>query len=967
MREMNNTVNNTGIAHLLRTHWKGYFWRVLLASLAILSVGLLQHIIVLKIPIEEIHPRLLILPVVVGGVFGFLLTTVRLMQMEQRKQMEILKHKEDELVAEIDRRKLADRRSTRLKYAIQGSNDGLWDWNIKTGKVYYSPRWEQMLGFEPGEINPHVDAWRSAIHPDDAADTFSKLDHHLSGKTRQFLSEMRLRTKNREWCWVLGRGQVVEYDDDGAPSRAVGTMTNISDRKRVEEALRLLLSGTAGALGTEFFQNLVHSLSDVLNVRFALLSTLDPVIPARLNTLAVWDRQFKERIDCCLMTGTPCEDLVRMGFYAVTEGVQSQYPDDVMTKSLNGQSYLGAAVYNQTGDVVGLLVMVDNEKLPDWKVELGKTILPIFAARAGAEIERRRVEGELIRQKERAQVTLHSIGDAVITTDADGYVEFMNPVAEAITGWSASSAVGMHLDEICVAVDNKDNKIRNVALESCLLSARTVLGMTNVRLRNSSGNIIETEQTASPIKNSNNDLLGIVVVFRDVSNAREMAKKMSWQARHDALTGLVNRREFEKKLTELIKAASQERQHHAMLYMDLDQFKVVNDTCGHFAGDEMLRQLAVILKDNARQSDTLARLGGDEFGLLLNSCDADIAKMMADKIVSSVQEFRFVWEDKIFHVGVSIGVVEISPTTESESAVMKAADMACYAAKDGGRNRVYLYEVGDEVVEQRQVEMHWVARIKQAIELKDFVLYGQRIMSLSDGGVHHYEILSRMRHEDGSIILPGRFMPAAERYNIIVDIDHFVVESVFNYIHEGLVPEDVVLSINLSGKSLSDKDLLEFILESVEKTNIKPGFLCIEITETAAIANMAHAISFIHSLQDVGILFSLDDFGSGLSSFGYLKQLPVDFLKIDGSFVKDMVGDPIDASMVAAINEIGHRMDKKTIAEFVEDENIMIALKELGVDYAQGYHIHKPEPLENILDGLVKKNISRVVPGDYST
>lgn len=956
-----HSLRESRIGFLLRKHWKGYLWRVLLAALVVLSIGLVQHMVVLEIPFAEIHPRLLIIPTVVGGVFGFLLTTVRLMQQSQRKQMELLQHKEESLMNEIYRRKASDQRSKRLTYAIQGSDDGLWDWNIRTGEVYYSPRWEKILGYEPGEVLKHVDSWRNMLHPEDAANTFDILDQHISGHTPQFLSEMRLRKKNREWCWVLGRGQVVEFEDDGKPSRVVGTMTDISDRKRVEEALHSLMSGTAGTLGAAFFQNLVHSLSDVLNVRFVMLATLDNVIPDRLNTISVWDRQFRERIDCCSMKGTPCEDVVKRGFYVVSQELQKEYPDDEMIMCLNGESYLGQALYDQAGKVVGLIAMVDNEIVPVWKMELAKIILPIFASRASAEIERRFVENELIGEKERAQVTLHSIGDAVITTDADGYIEYINPVAESITGCSASSAIGEHLDNICVAVDVEDQPVRNMALVNCLKSAATVIGVSHIRLRSRSGDYIDAEQTASPIKNNKDELLGAVVVFRDVSSAREMAKKMSWQARHDALTGLVNRREFEHRLSQLIDTASQEQQSHALLYVDLDQFKVVNDTCGHFAGDELLRQLTAMLKETVRQSDTLARLGGDEFGLLLNGCDASTARLMAEKLVSTVQEFRFVWEDKIFHIGASIGVVEITPDTESATAVMKAADMACYAAKDGGRNRLYFYEAGDELVEQRQVEMHWVARLKEAIENRDIELYGQRIMSLDDGEVHHYEVLSRMRHENGSIIPPGSFMPAAERYNIAVDVDRYVVETVFNYMQQGLVPADAVLAINLSGKSLSDESLLEFVLDHVEKLNIKRGSLCFEITETAAIANITHATKFISSLQDAGILFSLDDFGSGLSSFGYLKQLPVDFLKIDGSFVKDMVNDQIDAAMVSAINEIGHRMNKKTIAEFVEDEDIMNALKNLNVDFAQGYHIHKPEPIEDIFSTLANNEMSEAI------
>jgi len=419
-------------------------------------------------------------------------------------------------------------------------------------------------------------------------------------------------------------------------------------------------------------------------------------------------------------------------------------------------------------------------------------------------------------------------------------------------------------------------------------------------------------------------------------------------AYHDHLTGLVNRNEFDRHLKEALASAKSENVTHVLLYLDLDQFKVINDTCGHQAGDELLSQLAIVLRKRIRGNDTLARLGGDEFGLLLGNCPLDQAKSIAEEIREAISDFRFVWRDKSFGIGVSIGMAVISKTTQCADEVLSAADIACYAAKDLGRDRVHLYTDDDADLKRRHTEMQWVSRIKDALEENRFILHRQKMQSLrrNDGTVPHSEFLVRMLDDDGTIIMPGAFIPAAERYGIMTHLDRWVVEAVIKHLAHQAIQKGVHF-INLSGASLNDQGFSSFIKQQISQHNISPDLLCFEITETAAIANLSKAVDFIDEIRSLGCQFALDDFGAGLSSFSYLKTLPVDYLKIDGAFVRDLDKDPMDYAIVQAINEIGHVAGLHTIAEFVENDAALNSLKEIGVDLAQGYGIEHPQSLDS--------------------
>ncbi|TVQ73021.1 MAG: EAL domain-containing protein [Chromatiaceae bacterium] len=563
-------------------------------------------------------------------------------------------------------------------------------------------------------------------------------------------------------------------------------------------------------------------------------------------------------------------------------------------------------------------------------------------------------EEAVFNAKERAQVTLDSIGDAVVTTDADGRVDYLNPAAEALTGWPTLEARGKRPDEMFQLVNETSGATVRTPLQACLREGRNVGLANHIVMITRDGRTRAIEDSAAPIRDRQGNTIGAVLVFHDVTKPRQMARKLSWQATHDPLTGLFNRFEFERRLQVALKQTRELEAHHALLYMDLDQFKVVNDTCGHVAGDELLKQLAFTLLAKIRDSDTLARLGGDEFGVLLEHCPREKALEIANNLRQTVRQFRFVWQGRVFEVGISIGAVMLESTAEDMTAVLSAADMACFAAKERGRDRIHVYHPDDQELIQRHGEMEAVSRINQALAEHRFRLYVQPIVPVTDQQhPPHQEILLRMLDEEGRVVMPGAFIPAAERFGLMPAVDRWVVHHFFSQFAHVLKEDPrhasssggTLYAINLSGASLNDEQLPGFVIQQLERYQIPASRICFEITETAAIANLTRARLFMNELRQRGCRFALDDFGTGLSSFTYLKQLPVDYLKIDGSLVRDIARDPIDRSMVDAIARIGRVMGLHTIAEFVEDDAVLATLAELGVDFAQGYGIARPAPL----------------------
>lgn len=571
--------------------------------------------------------------------------------------------------------------------------------------------------------------------------------------------------------------------------------------------------------------------------------------------------------------------------------------------------------------------------------------------------ERKCQELQIFQQKELAEITLSSIGDGVITTDAEGRTTFLNRIAEQLTGWSNLLAAGVDVSDVLHEVDELTGEpVENVSRKCLRLRQAVGTGSRN-HIITREGRRIAVEDSAAPIWSREGEVVGAVAVFRDVSHERKLVHQLNWHAAHDSLTGLINRREFETELAHALATAKSEGQHHALLLMDLDRFSVINDTCGHAAGDLLLQLLSKMLHTHLRESDSLARIGGDELGVLLIACPLQQALTIANNMREAIKAFRFPYDNRFLDISVSIGLVPIDKDSPSMTALMIAADHACSAAKEHGRNRVHLYRESDAVMARRQGEMRWVARLSEALELQRFRLFAQPIVPLQNADPGHEEVLMRIDGGDG-LIMPGDFMPAAERYDMMGPIDRWVVEHVCRHIHaereQTLRFEEAgriapapphLYSINLSGTSLTDDRMLEHITAQFAAYGIDPASICFEITETAVIGNLAKAQQFIHQLRAMGCQFSLDDFGSGLSSFAYLRSLKVDYLKIDGVFIRDIATNDINRALVRAINEVGHVMGIQTVAEFVEDGEILDIVRAIGVDFAQGYAVGKLRPL----------------------
>ncbi|BAY18650.1 diguanylate cyclase/phosphodiesterase with PAS/PAC and GAF sensor(s) [Anabaenopsis circularis NIES-21] len=574
--------------------------------------------------------------------------------------------------------------------------------------------------------------------------------------------------------------------------------------------------------------------------------------------------------------------------------------------------------------------------------------------------ERQIIEQALFQEKELALVTLQSIGDGVITTDARGLIKYINPVAEILTGWSLSEAMGMPLTQVFQIIHENTREAAENPVEQVLDSGMIVALANHTVLITRNGRELSIEDSAAPIRTRDGDIVGVVLVFHDVTQSRNMARLLSWQAKHDSLTGLVNRREFEHRLAQAVTNAHTGTEQHALCYLDLDQFKVINDTCGHIAGDELLCEIANLFQSHIPSCETLARLGGDEFGIIFNNCSLEAAVVRANIIRENTQKFRFVWkQDKVFNISISIGLVAINADTPNMNSALSAADAACYVAKNQGRNRVHIYQADDLELARQYGEMQWVGRITQALEDNRFRLYYQSIVPVTRNHceTEHYEILLRLIDETGKLVSPMAFIPAAERYNLMQTIDRWVIHTFFTHLGQCVdfqqhycpllkYSRGCLYTINLSGASINDEQFIDFICDQFTLHQIPPAAICFEITETVAIKNLGKAAGFIRALKDFGCCFALDDFGSGMSSFAYLKNLPVDYLKIDGSFVKHIVEEPIDLAMVDAINKIGQVMGIQTIAEFVENNDILKVIQNLGVNYAQGYGVGRPTPFK---------------------
>jgi diguanylate cyclase (GGDEF)-like protein/PAS domain S-box-containing protein len=650
----------------------------------------------------------------------------------------------------------------------------------------------------------------------------------------------------------------------------------------------------------------------------------------------------------------------------------------LVTGPQNIRFYAGAPIRLADGVTLGSLCVIDH--VPRKLEEHQLLALRHLAGLAARGLESRatalnalslveKAMGELALEREFLQVTLSSIVDAVITTDPQGTVQWMNPAAERATGWSSEEAVGRNLSNVFVVFDDETRTFAASPVDMCLGRATLVQTVEQLTQVARDGREFGIECAASAIRESDGRVLGAVLTFHDVSEQRRLNSELSHRALHDLLTGLPNRPAFESSVARLLASSDSVGASHVLMYIDLDQFKMVNDAAGHAAGDQLLCQISGIVRTCVRADDTLARLGGDEFGLLLERCDVAHAHDVAQKICDQMDDFRFVYEGRRFRVGASIGLVPLGSRWPNVATVMQAADASCYAAKEEGRNRVHVWRDSDTALATRQGEMHWVSRIELALDEDRFELHGQRItpIAVDDAGLH-FEVLLRMREKQDTLTFPGAFLPIAERFHLATRIDRWVVRHAFEWMTQASRSSvDIeMMSINLSGQTLGDRAFHRDIVDMIRGASFDVSRLCFEITETAAITHLSEARTLIEDVRALGVKVALDDFGAGASSFGYIKSLPVDFLKIDGHFITNLLDDKIDNAAVRCFCDIAKVMGLKTIAEFVERDAVRDELRAIGVDMAQGYLIHKPEPLSALLSKVSRANQPFMTPGTAS-
>jgi diguanylate cyclase (GGDEF)-like protein/PAS domain S-box-containing protein len=558
-----------------------------------------------------------------------------------------------------------------------------------------------------------------------------------------------------------------------------------------------------------------------------------------------------------------------------------------------------------------------------------------------------------VSQKPRAMATLDAMGESVITVDAEGRIDYINHSAELLLGQQVNQVLGKTFSDVASLVDENDRRQLGDPVQKALSGGRVSVARRAVLVPANGGNERFVEISVTPLQLDGKDSAGLVLVLHDTSELRGLTRQMTYQASHDPLTGLVNRREFEHRLQEALDSAQSGDTGHALCYLDLDHFKVVNDTCGHTAGDNMLREIASLIKDTVRDSDTVGRIGGDEFALLLVGCPLEKARQIADNVVRSVNDYRFVWRDKIFNVGVSIGLVEIGRDSGTIEDIMNSADSACYVAKKQGGLHVHVYSAREEANARHSGEIHWLLKLQGALRDNKFELYYQPIVHARAGGMSGpaLEVFVRLAGENGQPASPpAEFIRAAERYRLMPHVDRWVVQAVLAALGRGglKLPPGRSVAINIAGQTLGDAEFLEFVVECFDHTGANPGDICFEVTEASVVANLEHAQRFLGVLHGMGCEFALDNFGRGLSSFSTLKTLPMDYLKIDGSFIKNLAGDAVNQAMVAAMIELSRSLNFRVVAEHVEDQWALDTVTGMGIDFVQGFMVGRPQPLSMI-------------------
>ncbi|HEU4460794.1 MAG TPA: EAL domain-containing protein [Methylibium sp.] len=815
----------------------------------------------------------------------------------------------------------------RVATVLEATGAGLWQWNASTGEVGFNEALAAILGYTLAELLPQGLAGIVKLtHPDDRAVARQALLRHFKSGGPHAQVDLRMLHKRGHWVWVLLHGRVMSHSADGRAEWVYGVQLDITERveqRRALEAARERLASAAASGGIGIWGY------DIATRVFEFDRWV-------CRAYGLEGESARMPLDAWLSHVHPDDrERLRHGSRSgITEG--RDYETEFRIVRADGRVRHLRATGRLQYDAAGRPERIDGA---NWDVT-----------------EVRELTAQLNHQNELLRVTLHSIGDAVVTTDAEGRINWLNPTAERMTGWSAADARQRPLFEVVRLIDEGSGRLVTALQaepgESGEPETTAAAGRRPLQLVSRDGREYGIKETASSIRDAAGASIGMVLVLHDVTEQRRLANEMIHRASHDALTGLINRTEFEARLARVLQRRS-EPQEHALLFLDLDQFKLVNDACGHAVGDELLRQVSRMLKQAIRSRDTLARLGGDEFGILLEHCTVEQAQRVAQKICDRMDDFRFVHEQRRFRLGTSIGLVPLTAHDwATPDALLQAADTSCYAAKEAGRNRVHLWFDADRQVRLRRGDTNWATRLEQAVDEDQFVLYAQRIGAAcsSPRGVYA-EALIRLRDGDGGLIAPGAFLGAAERFRLSARIDRWVLGRSLEHLAGLPTLEGIdTLSINLSGQSVGDRAFhrhAQALLSAAGPAVCRR--VCLEITETAAVTNLADASQFIEEVRALGVRIALDDFGAGASSFGYLKSLKIDLLKIDGQFIRDLLDDPLDDVAVRCFVDVARVVGVKTVAEFVDRREVLDRLYDLGVDYAQGFLLHKPEPIENVL------------------
>ena len=803
------------------------------------------------------------------------------------------------------------------------------------------------------------------VYNDDFSNYFPDCDHTLLKNAVSYIG-LSLSDKKNKVIGMIAIGSDSPIADTNLAeniltietSRAVIELEHqieINNNNRYQQGLSLIDDWiarliTEGYDKKAFFKNICHAAKEITNAQISVFPVLHKN-KEQYSFLSTSGLEFDDLkntyhdIEDDSLFAWPILNNKNLLISDITADprAETQLPKEFACKSalltpvtLKGETYGAIAVFRSHDD----FDLIDEQLMTQFSQSVQMAIINM------------QLVNDIKSERERAEVTLHSIGDAVITTNINGKIEYMNHIAESLTSWSLEDAKNKYIQDVFLIEDIDTGEPMHEVVMSCLEEGITI-NKSILSLRNKNGNKKDIESSISPILKTSGSTEGIVIVFHDESQRRQLENKIKYQAAHDPLTDLLNRDAFDVELSNHVYGAIHNNQKHVLCYLDLDRFKLINDTAGHGAGDQCLIQITSLIQSCIRKHDILGRLGGDEFGLLLQNCSHESALKISNNIAKTISEMGFNWDGCNYNLGVSIGINPLNKNTVDATDAIRKADLACYTAKDQGRGQVYVYEEQDSELIRREEESYWATRIKKAIKDNRLRLYAQPIVSLKNNNPHkrHYEILVRLLDEDNNIVQPNAFIPAAERYNLMISIDRKIIFETFKFINRH-AEEDINnthYSINLSGNTLGDEHITDYINNTAEKFEIDKKTICFEITETTAVKNLQQAKSLIKKLKLVGFKFALDDFGSGLSSFQYLKNLPVDYLKIDGSFVADMVNNNIDHAMVSAINEVGHVMGIETIAEYVENEQIIKKLQDMNVDYGQGYGIEQPKPLEETL------------------